>query len=120
MEVLDDLDVAEALGAHDAQHLVRLADADLKIQPAAGGQGLLPLFGNGPVEVQTVIAAVQSQQYNNCEMISFRSGREIKITADPEMPWTLDGEREDGHEQITIKNDPLSYRLVQKVRGEDA
>ena len=53
-------------------------------------------------------------------MITFRSGSEIHITADPQMPWTLDGEREDGHEQITIKNDHLSYRLVQKVRGEDA
>ena len=49
-------------------------------------------------------------------MITFRSGSKIEITADPEMPWTLDGEREDGHEHITVVNKHLAYRLVQKPR----
>ena len=68
------------------------------------------------LELTECIAAVQSQQYNNCEMITFRSGSKIEITADPEMPWTLDGEREDGHEHITVVNKHLAYRLVQKPR----
>ena len=52
-------------------------------------------------------------------MITFRSGREIKITADPQMPWTLDGEREDGHEEITVTNNHLAYRLVQTRQQEE-
>ena len=36
------LDIAEALGAHDAQHVVGLADAHLEIQAAAGVQGRAP------------------------------------------------------------------------------
>ncbi|MGM9604583.1 MAG: diacylglycerol/lipid kinase family protein [Faecousia sp.] len=72
------------------------------------------------LELTDCIAAVQSQQYNNCEMITFRSCSKIQITADPEMPWTLDGEREDGHRDITITNHHLAYRLVQKRSVEDA
>lgn len=68
------------------------------------------------IELAECIAAVQSQQYNRCAMITFRSGSQIKISANPEMPWTLDGEREDGHEQVTVNNDHLAYRLVQKRR----
>ena len=68
------------------------------------------------IELTECIAAVQSQQYNSCEMITFRSGSEIRITADPDMPWTLDGEREDGHAEISVVNDHLAYRLVQKRR----
>ena len=91
---------------------VDMADGKLEVLLVRSPKSLL--------EIPECIAAVQSQQYNNCEMITFRSGSEIHITDDPQMPWTRDGEREDGHEQITIKNDHLSYRLVQKVRGEDA
>ena len=71
------------------------------------------------LEISECIKAVQTQKYN-CDMITFRSAEKIRVFADPDMPWTLDGEREDGHERITIKNDHLSYRLVQKERGEDA
>ena len=59
--VLHHLDIPEALGPHDPQHVVRLTDAHFKIQPAAGSQGLLPLLGDAPVEVQAVLAAVQGQ-----------------------------------------------------------
>ena len=38
------------------------------------------------------------------------------FTADPNMPWTLDGEREDGHGEIRVVNNHLAYRLVQKRR----
>lgn len=91
---------------------VDMADGKLEVLLVRSPKSLL--------ELTDCIAAVQSQQYNNCEMITFRSGSEIHITADPQMPWTLDGEREDGHEQITITNNHLSYRLVQKASDEDA
>lgn len=87
---------------------VDMADGKLEVLLVRSPQSLL--------ELTECIAAVQSQQYNNCEMITFRSGSKIEITADPEMPWTLDGEREDGHEHIIVVNKHLAYRLVQKPR----
>ena len=39
MVVLHHLDIPEALGPHDPQHVVRLTDAHFKIQTAAGSQG---------------------------------------------------------------------------------
>ncbi len=90
---------------------VDMADGKLEVLLVRSPKSLL--------ELADCIAAVQSQQYNNCEMITFRSGSEIKITANPDMPWTLDGEREDGHREITINNTHLAYRLVQ-TRDDDA
>lgn len=87
---------------------VDMTDGKLEVLLVRSPQSLL--------ELTECIAAVQSQQYNDCEMITFRSGSKIEITADPEMPWTLDGEREDGHEHITVVNKHLAYRLVQKPR----
>lgn len=90
---------------------VDMADGKLEVLLVRSPKSLL--------ELTECISAVQSQQYNNCEMITFRSGREIKITADPEMPWTLDGEREDGHQEITVTNNHLAYRLVQNRKPEE-
>ena len=90
---------------------VDMADGKLEVLLVRSPKSLL--------ELTECISAVQSQQYNNCEMITFRSGREIKITADPEMPWTLDGEREDGHQEITVTNSHLAYRLVQNRKPEE-
>ena len=87
---------------------VDMADGKLEVLLVRSPRSLL--------ELTECIAAVQSQQYNNCEMITFRSGSEIRITADPNMPWTLDGEREDGHGEILVVNNHLAYRLVQKRR----
>lgn len=67
------------------------------------------------LEITECIAAVQSQQYNNCAMITFRSAEKILVTANPDMPWTLDGEREDGHEQVEVFNCHLAYRLMQRL-----
>ena len=91
---------------------VDMADGKLEVLLVRSPKSLL--------ELTDCIAAVQSQQYNNCEMITFRSGSEIRITANPDMPWTLDGEREDGHEHIIITNNHLSYRLVQTRSEDDA
>ena len=37
-------------------------------------------------------------------MITFRSATNIKVYANPDMPWYLDGEKTDGDECITIEN----------------
>ena len=65
-------------------------------------------------ELAECITAVQSQSYN-CAMITFRSAKSVKIFADPDMNWTLDGEREDGHREITVENLHRAIRLVKKV-----
>ncbi len=87
---------------------VDMADGKLEVLLVRTPRSLL--------ELTECIAAVQNQQYNSCEMITFRSGSSIEITADPDMLWTLDGEREDGHEHVTVTNNHLAYRLVQRPR----
>ena len=66
------------------------------------------------LELSECIMAVQSQRYN-CAMITFRSAEKIKVYADPLMPWTLDGEREDGHSHVNVENIHRAIRLMQKV-----
>lgn len=54
-------------------------------------------------ELSECIQAVTSQKYS-CAMITFFSAREVKIEANPDMVWTLDGEKEPGHAQVTATN----------------
>ena len=62
-------------------------------------------------ELTECIQAVKKQQYN-CRMLTFRSASRIRIWADPQMPWTLDGEREDGHEYVEAENLYRAIRLI--------
>ena len=67
------------------------------------------------MELSECIMAVQSQKYN-CAMITFRSAEKIKVYADPYMPWTLDGEREEGHALVDVTNVHLAIQLIQKEK----
>lgn len=67
------------------------------------------------LEISECIKAVQTQKYN-CDMITFRSAEKIRVFADPDMPWTLDGEREDGHAEVDVENVHLAIRLMQRVK----
>lgn len=62
-------------------------------------------------EIQDCLLALSSQKYD-CGMITFRSASKIQITANPLMPWTLDGERAEGSEQIHVENLHQSILLV--------
>lgn len=64
------------------------------------------------VELSECIQALQLQHYN-CNMITFCSAHRITVNADPAMPWTLDGEREEGHEEVVVENQHLAFRLMQ-------
>ena len=66
------------------------------------------------MELSECIIAVQSQKYN-CAMITFRSAEKIRVYADPYMPWTLDGEREEGHVTVDVENVHHAIRLMQRV-----
>ncbi len=64
-------------------------------------------------ELSECIQALQNQTYN-CAMITFRSAKSVKIYADPNMSWTLDGEKEDGHEEVTAENLHHAIRLMKR------
>ena len=66
-------------------------------------------------EITECIQAFQSQNYNNCAMATFRSARRVRILADSSMLWTLDGEREDGHWEVTAENVHHAIHLVKRV-----
>lgn len=64
-------------------------------------------------ELGKCITALRKHTYN-CEMISFCTASDIHITADADMDWTLDGEREPGHEQIHISNLHHAIQIMKK------
>ena len=66
-------------------------------------------------EISECIQALQSQRYNDCAMITFGPARKVKITAEADMPWTLDGEKFDGQEEIEVENLHHAIRLMQRV-----
>ena len=72
---------------------------------------LLVRFPRDLTEVADCIQAVQKQTYN-CKMMTFRSARKIKITTDPDVAWTLDGEKEPGSGEITVENLHHAVRIV--------
>ena len=65
-------------------------------------------------EIAECIQAVQDQTFN-CGMITFRSTSSVRVFADQDMPWTLDGERENGHAQVDVENLHLAVRLMKRV-----
>jgi YegS/Rv2252/BmrU family lipid kinase len=55
------------------------------------------------LELQECIRAVQSQKYN-CSMIRFCSASRLTVTARSDMPWTLDGEKDEGRAAVQVEN----------------
>ena len=62
-------------------------------------------------EIAECIQAVQKQKYN-CKMITFCSATNVQIHAPETMPWTLDGEREEGNGFIQVANLHHAIRLM--------
>ena len=62
-------------------------------------------------EIAECIQAVQKQKYN-CKMITFRSACKVKVFADTNMAWTLDGEMEPGHEEVEVENLHHAFLLM--------
>jgi len=69
-------------------------------------------------EISACIQAVQSQRYNDCAMITFCPANRVKVYADPNMPWTLDGEKDEGREEVIVENLHHAIRLIQKVKKD--
>ena len=66
-------------------------------------------------EITECLQALQTQDYRNCGMITFRSARKVRILASSDMLWTLDGEREDGHLEVYAENMHHAIQLVKRV-----
>ena len=73
---------------------------------------LLVRYPKDLTEVAECIQALQNKTYNS-KMMTFRSVRKISIAADPNMAWTLDGEKELGSSWIEIEN---LHRVLNLVR----
>lgn len=71
------------------------------------------------LEITECIQAVQAGKYNDCAMITFCSTHKVKVIADPNMPWTLDGEKDDGREEVLVENIHHAIRLMQRVKKND-
>lgn len=66
------------------------------------------------MEVSECILALQNKKYN-CAMMTFVSTSQLKITADPDMNWTLDGERKEGLGEIYVEN---LHHAIQMIKRE--
>ena len=64
-------------------------------------------------EISECIQALSTQRYN-CQMITFRSAAHVRVTADADLVWTLDGERAEGAPIVDIYNHQQAIRLLQK------
>lgn len=65
------------------------------------------------VELHECVRAVQRQEYN-CKMITFCSASKVRVLADPNMPWTLDGEKEEGHSVVDVENVHHAFKLMKR------
>ncbi|MBQ8401286.1 MAG: YegS/Rv2252/BmrU family lipid kinase [Clostridia bacterium] len=54
-------------------------------------------------ELHECVMALHNQTYN-CGMITFRSASAVHVMGNPDMSWSLDGERAEGGEEIIIEN----------------
>ena len=64
-------------------------------------------------EVSECIQALQNKKYN-CAMITFARANKLRVMADAAMPWTLDGERESGHEDVSVVNLQHAIQIIKR------
>ncbi len=65
------------------------------------------------LELTECIIALQKQTYN-CSMITFLSTDRVRVSAQPDMDWTLDGEREPGHAHIEVENLHHAVHIIRR------
>lgn len=70
------------------------------------------------LELSDCLWSLQEQSYDSA-MLTFHSAAEMKITASPDMDWTLDGEHQVGKNQIEVRNVPNAIQLFMRpTEGE--
>lgn len=96
----------------------------LKLDPSKVdlNDGLLEmLFIHMPkdfLELNRIAAALTTRNYNE-PLLEFHSVEKATIYTDPDEPWTLDGEYQQGAETIVIKNIRSAYQLIRKSKIND-
>ena len=63
-------------------------------------------------DLRKCIQALTRRTYDESPMITFRSAQKLQISSDEVLPWSLDGEKEDGSQQVEIRNLHRAIRLV--------
>ena len=72
-------------------------------------------------ELVLAASALQARRYDH-EMLRFISTPGVRICAEPDMPWTLDGEYQPGSESVQIENQHNAVRLIvpaKNAQGEE-
>jgi len=69
-------------------------------------------------EFSQLVQALSSQSYTECSAITFRRARKIRLLADAQMPWTLDGEYMQGSSEILITNSSSAIQVIVPTRKE--
>ena len=69
-------------------------------------------------EIPECLLSVQKQQYNSA-MMTFRTASHIQVETDPEMFWSLDGEKEAGSGIIEIRNLHKILRIIKREETEN-
>lgn len=69
-------------------------------------------------ELRALIQALQTQQYD-CGVITFRSVPELTVEPEPDMVWTLDGERQEGAARIPIRNLHHAISILRKKESPE-
>ena len=64
-------------------------------------------------ELSECIRALQNKTYN-CAMVTFLSTDRVSVSAPADMDWTLDGEREAGHETVEVTNLHHAVRVIRR------
>lgn len=67
------------------------------------------------LDLNSIIFALTTQSYADCDQITFFSSEKVEITAPPDMPWTLDGEYQEGTDKIVVENIYDAIRLMVPV-----
>ena len=64
-------------------------------------------------ELTECIGAIRRKDCK-CRMMTFLSGKKIRVEMDPSIPWSLDGERAEGMENLEIENLQHAYSLMKR------
>lgn len=64
-------------------------------------------------EINECIKAIQNKTYD-CQMMTFRSAREVTVSMDEPVDWTLDGEWQKGYPNVHLQNQHLAVTLLTK------
>lgn len=72
---------------------------------------LLVKYPKTAAELNECIRSLQEKNYHS-PMLTFHSTDRLTVTADASVDWTLDGEHEPGHAQITVENKHNAFHLI--------